>query len=213
MINKFRDRAQAGQMLAQKLAAYNRPEVIVLGLPRGGVPVAYEIAKALQVPLDVCIVRKLGLPGHKELAMGAIASDGVRVLNYDIISNLGISSKTIDEVAARELRELQRRDHVYRGQRPPPDLQHHIIILVDDGIATGSTIRAAIAILKQELPKQIIVAVPVAPPDIYKQLKTEVDEVVCLIQPEQLYAVGIWYDNFSQITEERQRAGGRRQEE
>jgi putative phosphoribosyl transferase len=213
MINKFHDRAQAGQMLAQKLAAYNRPEVIVLGLPRGGVPVAYEIAKALQVPLDVCIVRKLGLPGHKELAMGAIASDGVRVLNYDIISNLGISSKTIDEVAARELRELQRRDHVYRGQRPPPDLQHHIIILVDDGIATGSTIRAAIAILKQELPKQIIVAVPVAPPDIYKQLKTEVDEVVCLIQPEQLYAVGIWYDNFSQITEERQRAGGRRQEE
>jgi putative phosphoribosyl transferase len=205
MTNKFRDRAQAGQMLAQKLTAYNRPEVIVLGLPRGGVPVAYEIAKALHVPLDVCIVRKLGLPGHKELAMGAIASDGVRVLNYDVISNLNISSKTIDEVAARELRELQCRDHIYRGQRLPPNLQHQTIILVDDGIATGSTIRAAIAILKQEQPKQIIVAIPVAPPDICKQLKTEVDEVVCLIQPKPMYAVAIWYDNFSQITDEQVR--------
>ncbi|MUG93631.1 phosphoribosyltransferase [Scytonema sp. UIC 10036] len=205
MMNKLRDRAQAGQMLAQKLSAYNRPEVIVLGLPRGGVLVAYEVAKALHVPLDVCIVRKLGLPGHKELAIGAIASDGVRVLNYDVISHLNISSKTIDEVAARELRELQRRDHTYRGQRPLPDLRHHTIILVDDGIATGSTIRAAIAVLKQEQPKQIIVAVPVAPPDICKQLKTEVDEVVCLIQPEPMYTIAIWYDHFSQITDEQVR--------
>jgi putative phosphoribosyl transferase len=205
MTNKFRNRTQAGQMLAQKLTVYNRPEVIVLGLPRGGVAVAYEIAKVLDAPLDVCIVRKLGLPGHKELAMGAIASDGVRVLNYDVVSNFNISSKTIDEVAARELRELQRRDHIYRGQRPPPNLQHQTIILVDDGIATGSTIRAAIAVIKQEQPKQIIVAVPVAPPDICKQLKTEVDEVVCLIQPKPMYDVAIWYDNFSQITDEQVR--------
>ncbi len=203
MLWKLHDRTQAGQMLAKKLTAYaNRADVLVLGLPRGGVPVAYEVAKALNVPLDVCIVRKFAVPSHKELAMGAIASDGVRVLNFDIISDFGISSKMIDAVAAKELRELQRRDHMYRGNRPSPDLRHRTIILVDDGIATGSTIRAAISILQLEQPAKIIVAVPVAPPDVYKELKTEVDEIVCLMTPEPFYTVELWYDNFSQTTDE-----------
>jgi putative phosphoribosyl transferase len=203
MTIRLRNRTEAGQMLASLLTDYaNRPDVLVLGLPRGGVPVAFEVAKALNVPLDICLVRKLGVPGHKELAMGAIASGGIRVLNYDVVSWLGISSNTIDEVAAKEQRELERRDRVYRGDRPQSDVSNRTIILVDDGIATGSTMRAAIAILQQQQPEQIVVAVPVAPAQTCKELKSEVDKVVCLMTPEPFYAIGLWYENFEQTTDE-----------
>jgi putative phosphoribosyl transferase len=202
-IAKFVDRTEAGQLLAAKLKPYaNRSDVIVLGLPRGGVPVAFEVAKALDLPLDICLVRKLGVPGHKELAMGAIASDGVRVLNYDIVCGLGISSQKIDEVAARELRELQRRDRAYRGDRPSPNLKDRTVILVDDGIATGASMRAAIAVLREEQPQSIIVATPVAPSLTCEKLKTEVDQVVCLTMPEPFYAIAFWYDYFPQTTDE-----------
>lgn len=200
---RFQNRTEAGQQLAIRLKAYtDRPEVIVLGLPRGGVPVAYEVAKALHSPLDICLVRKLGVPGHKELAMGAIASGGVRILNYDVISWLGITGKTIDEVAARELKELQRRDRTYRGNRPQLDVRNRIVILVDDGIATGSTMQAAISLLKPQNPSYLVVAVPVAPPETCKALRTVVDDVVCLITPETFYAIGLWYEDFSQTTDE-----------
>ncbi len=202
-IAKFVDRREAGQILATKLKAFaKRTDVIVLGLPRGGIPVAFEVAKALYLPLDVCLVRKLGVPGHKELAMGAIASDGVRVLNYDIVSTLGISSNKIDEVAAKELRELQRRDRVYRGDRPSPNLKDCTVILVDDGIATGASMRAAITVLRDEQPRSIIVAIPVASSSICDELRAEVDKLVCLITPEPFYSVGLWYDYFSQTTDE-----------
>jgi putative phosphoribosyl transferase len=202
-IAKFVDRTEAGQILATKLKAYaKRTDTIVLGLPRGGIPVAFEVARALHLPLDICLVRKLGVPGHKELAMGAIASDGVRVLNYDVISQLGISSKTIDEVAAKELRELQRRDRLYRGDRPSPNLKDSTVILVDDGIATGASIRAAIAVIQEEQPQSIIVAIPVAPSSTCDELRDEVDKVVCLMTPEPFYSVGLWYDYFTQTTDE-----------
>lgn len=202
-ITKFLDRTEAGQLLATKLKLYaNRSDVIVLGLPRGGVPVAFEVAKALHLPLDICLVRKLGVPGHKELAMGAIASDGVRVLNYDIVSDLGISSRKIDEVAAKELRELQRSDRAYRGDRPLPNLQDRTIILVDDGIATGASIRAAIAVLRAEQPQSIIVAIPVVPSSTCEELKAEVDRVVYLMMPEPFYEIAFWYDYFPQTTDE-----------
>lgn len=202
-IAKFVDRTEAGQLLAIALKAYaKRADVIVLGLPRGGIPVAFEVAKALHLPLDICLVRKLGVPGHKELAMGAIASDGVRVLNYDIVSSLGISSHKIDEIAAKELRELQRRDRVYRGDRPSPNLKDRTVILVDDGIATGASMRAAIAVLREEQPQSIIVAIPVAPSSICDELRAEVDKIVCLMTPEPFYAIGLWYDYFTQTTDE-----------
>jgi putative phosphoribosyl transferase len=203
VMTRFRNRIEAGEQLARRLTQYaNRPDVMVLGLPRGGVPVAFEVAKALNAPLDICLVRKLGVPGHKELAMGAIASGGVRVLNYDILAWLGISGKTIDEVAARELRELQRRDRAYRGERPQPDIHNQVIILVDDGLATGATVRAAIAVLKSQRPQKIVVAVPVAPTDTCDELREEVEEVVCLMTPEPFYAIGLWYENFAQTTDE-----------
>jgi putative phosphoribosyl transferase len=203
MIKRFQNRRQAGKLLAANLTAYaNRPDVLVLGLPCGGVPVASEVAKALNVPLDICLVRKLGVPGHKELAMGAMGSDGVRVLNYDVVSYLGISSHKIDEVAAKELRELQRREHIYRGIRPLPEIKNHTIILVDDGLATGATMRAAIAVLKQEHPQSIIVAVPVAPRSLCEELKAEVDKVECLTMPDPFYSVSLWYDDFSQTSDE-----------
>jgi putative phosphoribosyl transferase len=200
---RLQDRTEAGQRLAALLKPYaNQTDVLVLGLPRGGVPVAFEVAKALNAPLDICLVRKLGVPGHKELAMGAIGSGGVRVLNYEVIGWLGISSRMIDEVAAKELKELQRRDRAYRGDRPQPEVRDRTVILVDDGLATGSTMRAAIAVLKPQQPKRMIVAVPVAPPDVYDQLKTEVDQVVCVMKPEPFYAIGLWYENFAQTTDQ-----------
>ena len=200
---KFQNREEAGQQLALKLLKFaERSDVLVLGLPRGGVPVAYEIAKALHVPLDICLVRKLGVPRHKELAMGAIAAGGVRVLNYDIISWLGISSKTIEHIAAIELKELQRRDRFYRGDQTQPKIRDQTIILVDDGLATGSTMRAAISVIKPQQPAYLVVAVPVSPSQTYQILKAEVDEAICLIKPDNFYAIGVWYEDFTQVSDE-----------
>jgi putative phosphoribosyl transferase len=199
---RFRDRTEAGQHLAAALSTYtNHSDVLVIGLPRGGVVVAAEVAKALHAPLDICLVRKLGVPGHRELAMGAIASGGVRVLNDDVLSRLKISSKAINEVAARELRELQRRDLLYRGDRPSPEVCDRTVILVDDGLATGSTMRAAIRVIKERHPQRLVVAVPVAAPDIFKEMKGIVDEVVCIMTQDPLYAIGCWYENFAQTTD------------
>jgi putative phosphoribosyl transferase len=203
MTRQFRNRTEAGQLLAKRLTTYaNRSDVLVLALPRGGVPVAYEVATALNVPLDICLVRKLGLPGNKELAMGAIAMGGVMVLNDEVVRSLNISQATIEKVAASEQEELERRDRAYRGDRPPPDVRGRMIILIDDGIATGSTLRAAIATLKQQQPQSIIVAVPVAPLSTYNELKAEVDKVVSLVTPESFYSISVWYDDFTQTTDE-----------
>lgn len=202
MIGQLRNRIEAGQLLAEKLTAYaNRPDAIVLGLPRGGVPVAFELAKALNLPLDICLVRKLGVPGHEELAMGAIGWGEVVTINEDVVKWLNISQETIAKVAQQEKQELQRRDRLYRGNRPIPDVQHRTVILVDDGIATGSTLRAAIATLRQQEPDRIVVAAPVAPPVICDRLQAEVDEVVCLMMPEALSAISCWYEDFSQTTD------------
>jgi predicted phosphoribosyltransferase len=199
----FRDRRDAGRLLAAKLAAYaNRPDVLVLALPRGGVPVAYEVARALKAALDVFIVRKLGLPGHEEFAMGAVASGGVRVLNDQIVDEFGIPEYVIDRVAAREQQELARRERLYRGDRPVPDVRGRTVILVDDGLATGATMHAAIRALQQQQPARIVVAVPVAAPETCEQLKAEVDEVICAVTPRPFRAVGLWYRDFSQTTDE-----------
>jgi putative phosphoribosyl transferase len=199
----FRDRSEAGRQLAVRLAQYaERPDVLVLALPRGGVPVGYEVARALHVPLDVFIVRKLGVPGHEELAMGAVASGGVRVLNDTVVRGLGIPDYVVDAVASWEQQELQRREQLYRGRRPPPDVRGKTLILVDDGLATGSTMLAAVRALRQLGPARIVVAVPVAAPDTCDLLKAEVDEVVCAVTPEPFYAVGLWYRNFSQTMDE-----------
>jgi putative phosphoribosyl transferase len=204
---QFRNRAEAGYLLAQKLMTYAyRPDVWVLGLPRGGVPVAFEVAKALQVPMDIWLVRKLGVPTQKELAMGAIAMGGVRVLNHEVVRWLGISDAVIDKVAAQEQQELERRNQVYRSNRPAPDLRNRTIILVDDGLATGSTMHAAIASLRVRQPDRIVVAVPIAPSSIYRDFKYEVDEIVCLQTPESFYAIGAWYVDFSQTTDQEVRA-------
>lgn len=202
MNEQLRNRTEAGQLLAKKLTVYaNRSDVIVLGLPRGGVPVAFEVAQALNIPLDICLVRKLGVPGQEELAMGAIGWGDVIAINEDVVNWLGISKDTIDRVTRKERKELQRRDRLYRGDRPIPDVRHRTVILVDDGIATGSTIRAAIATLRQQQPDQIVVAVPVASPLICHQLKAEVDQVVCLITPVSLSSISLWYKDFSQTTD------------
>ncbi|MBD2525802.1 phosphoribosyltransferase [Nostoc sp. FACHB-133] len=202
MWQKFRNRTEAGKLLAARLTEYaNRSDVLVLGLPRGGVPVAFEVARTLDAPLDVCLVRKLGVPGHKELAMGAIATGGVHVLNENVVDWLRIPQATIDEVAAIEMRELERRNLAYRGNHPLPKVKNHTIILVDDGIATGATIRAAIATLKKQQPRELVVAVPVAAASTCEELQAEVDKVVCVMIPEDLYAIGIWYENFEQITD------------
>jgi predicted phosphoribosyltransferase len=192
-----------GQLLAKKLTTYaNRSDVIVLGLPRGGVPVAFEIAKKLNLPLDICLVRKLGVPGREELAMGAIASGGVRVINRDVVGWLHLPPQVIEGVAVEEQRELERRDRAYRGDRPLPRIKNQTIILVDDGIATGSTLRAAIGVLKQQEPKEIIIAVPVAADATCEELRTEVDKIVCLLKPEFLHSISLWYEDFSQTTDE-----------
>jgi predicted phosphoribosyltransferase len=199
---QFTDRKHAGQALASKLGHYaDKPDVIVLGLPRGGVPVAYEVAQALHAPLDVFIVRKLGVPGHEEYAMGAIASGGIRVMNPDMVG-LGIPSSAIESVTAREQRELERREQLYRGDRSPLDLKDRIVILVDDGLATGSTMRAAATAVKQQGPKRIVVAVPVAAIDTCNDFRREVDEVVCAVTPEPFRAVGLWYENFMQTNDD-----------
>lgn len=203
----IRDRTVAGQALARLLTAYRqRPDVIVLALPRGGVPVAYEIASALQVRLDLMLVRKLGVPGHAELAMGAIASGGVRVLNRDVLASLHIDGATVDAVAARESLELQRRDRAYRGERPPPVLDGQQVILVDDGLATGATMQAAIEAVRQHSPARVVVAVPVAPPDSVALLRRQVDEVICPFTPEMFIAIGRWYVDFSQTSDQQVQA-------
>jgi predicted phosphoribosyltransferase len=198
----FLNRHEAGRRLAERLAAYaNQPDVIVLGLPRGGVPVAYEVARALDAPLDVFLVRKLGVPGHEELAMGAIATGGAQLLNEDVIQTLRVTPSEIQRVIDAEERELQRREREYRGNRPPPDVAGHTVILVDDGLATGATMRVAVAALREERPARIVVAVPVAAPETCDALRTEADDVVCASTPEPFYAVGLWYDNFEQTTD------------
>ena len=200
---RFRNRIDAGRRLAEKLAAYaNRSDVLVLGLPRGGVPVGFEVARALGAPLDVFLVRKLGVPGYEELAMGAVASGGGRVLNDEIVRGLGISEHEIDAAVARELEELARREQLYRGDRPPPDIEGRTVILVDDGLATGATMRAASQALRQQHPARIVVGVPTASPDTCEALKAEADNVVCAMTPEPFFAVSHWYEDFTQTTDD-----------
>ncbi|NJR39331.1 MAG: phosphoribosyltransferase [Leptolyngbyaceae cyanobacterium CSU_1_4] len=203
MKQRFHDRTEAGKLLAAQLGEYaDRLDVWVLGLPRGGVPVAYEIAQALNLPLDVCLVRKLGVPGQPELAMGAIAAGNVRVLNPEILESIRISRLALQQVIDSEQQELERRDRTYRENRPEPDVQGKTVILVDDGIATGSTLRAAIATLRPKNPQEIVVAVPVAPLSTCEALKEIVDKIVCLTLPERLNAIGMWYVDFSQTSDQ-----------
>ena len=199
----FQNRRQAGQQLAVSLEEYaNRSDVLVLALPRGGVPVGYELAKALRVPLDVFVVRKLGVPGQEELAMGAIAPGGIRILNAEVVRHLGIPERVIAAVAAAEQKELERRNQMYRDARPVPAVQGRTVILVDDGLATGSTMRAAVAALRQQRPAKIVVAVPVAAASTCEELKLEVDKIVCGLTPDPFHGVGEWYEDFSQTTDE-----------
>jgi predicted phosphoribosyltransferase len=199
----YRDRTDAGRQLATKLTNYaRRADVTVLALPRGGVPVAFEVAAALHAPLDVFIVRKLGVPGHEEFAMGPIATGGVRVLDDDALRFLGVSRAAIEQVTAAEQRELERRERVYRGDRPPPDVSGRTVILVDDGLATGSTMRAAVEALRREGAARVVVAVPIAPPETCDAFREIVDDIVCARTPEPFHAVGRWYLNFSQTMDD-----------
>lgn len=199
----FTDRRDAGRQLAAKLGHYRgRQDVIVLGLPRGGVPVAYEIARALRAPLDVFLVRKLGVPGHAELALGAIASGGVRVLNDDVIEWYGLTERTIEQVAAEEQEELSRRERAYRRDRAPLDLRGRTVVLVDDGLATGSTMKAAVKAVRTLAPARVVVAVPVGASDTCRDLEALADEVVCAHMPEPFSAVGLWYRDFAQTTDD-----------
>ena len=199
----FQDRRDAGRQLAAELSDYaGRRDVIVLALPRGGVPVAFEVAKALGAPLDLFLVRKVGVPGHEELAMGAIASGAVRVVNEDVVRELGIPKSLFDAVAAEELQELERRERAYRDDRPAPDVHGKTVILVDDGLATGSSMRAAVAALRRLGPVKIVVAVPVAAPEVCAEFQDVADGVVCAQTPPSFRAVGLWYEDFSQTTDE-----------
>ena len=201
--HRFSDRREAGRVLGERLKDYkDRADVVVLALPRGGVPVAYEVAEELHAPLDVFIVRKLGVPGHEELAMGAIASGGVRVLNEEIVSQLGLPGAAIDRIAQRELEELKRREREYRDDQPPPDVRGKTVILIDDGLATGSTMRAAAMALRRMNPAKLVIAVPAAAPETCEAFRDEVDEVICAITPDPFYAVGVWYEDFSQTSDE-----------
>src|SRR6059058_4939039 len=203
MERAFPNRTEAGRLLAGRLVKYaGRNDVIVLGLPRGGVPVAYEVAKRLGVPLDVFIVRKLGVPGFEELAAGAIASGGVRVLNQDVMRALPNANETIESITARETAELERREQSYRDGRPAPELRNRVVILVDDGLATGATMRAAVAALRQRGVAKIVVAAPVGAPDTCRELEQEADETICAIAPEFFQAVGQYYEDFSQTSDE-----------
>ena len=203
MEGAFPNRAEAGRFLATKLSKYSgRDDVIVLGLPRGGVPVAFEVAQSLRVPLDVFIVRKLGVPGFEELAAGAIASGGVRVLNPDVVNALPNAGEIIESVTQRETAELERREHEYRNGRPAPEITGRTVILIDDGLATGATMRAAVKALRQRGAVRIVVAVPVGPPDTCKEFEDVADEVVCASAPEFFQAVGQYYDDFSQTSDD-----------
>jgi len=200
---RFRDRAEAGRLLAELLQGYaGRDDVVVLALPRGGVPVGYEVAKALGAPLDVFAVRKLGVPGREELAMGAIASGGLLVLDRHLISSLGISNSEIQRAVAAELRELDRREAAYRGGRGPPELTGKTVILVDDGLATGATMRAAALAVRERRPARVVVAVPVAAAQTCDEFRDDVDEIVCAVTPSPFHAVGVWYEDFSQTSDE-----------
>ena len=197
------DREIAGKALAEELSDWrDRDDVIVLALPRGGVPVAYEIATHLHARLDVLIVRKLGVPVHRELAMGAIASGGIRVMNEDVVRSYRVRPEEIETVAATELGELERRAKVYRGERPWPKLAHHCVILVDDGVATGATMFAAIDAVRAQHAAKVIVAIPVAPADTVSRLEASADQVVCLAIPEPFYAIGQWYQRFNQVSDD-----------
>ena len=200
---RFRNRIEAGRLLAERLRAYGgRDDVVVLGLPHGGVPIAFEIARDLEAPLDVFLVRKLGVPGHEEVALGAIATGGMRVLNKELIESLNIPPEWIEAIDAKERRELERRERLYRADRPPPDLAGKTVVLVDDGLATGSTMLAAVHAIREDDPARIVVAVPVAAPDVCAALRAVADEVVCLRTPQPFRAVGLWYDDFSQTTDD-----------
>lgn len=199
----YADRRDAGKDLAARLQKYaGHTDVIVLALPRGGVPVGYEVAEALGFPLDVFLVRKLGTPGHRELAMGAIASGGIRVLNHDVIDALGITGDQIDRVAREEEQELQRREAFYKGEQPPPPLENRTVILVDDGLATGSSMRAAVEAVRQRRPSRVIVAVPVGARETCEALGVHADEVVCARTPHPFSAVGLWYGDFEQTSDD-----------
>lgn len=199
---RFENRSEAGAVLAAELMDYaDRDDVLVLGLPRGGVPVAYQVARTLRVPLDVLVVRKIGAPGHEELAIGAIASGGRVVLSQDLIAALGVSPAQLEAIVRREQAELARRERTYRGDRPLPDLRGRTVILVDDGLATGSTMRAAVAAVRQQAPARIVVAAPVAAAQTCDEFRNEVDEVVCPLTPPYFQAVGQWYEDFGQTTD------------
>lgn len=201
--NRFENREQAGEMLAQHLSAYaGRTDAIVLALPRGGVPVGYVVAKHLQLPLDVFLVRKLGMPGHEEFAMGAISSGGTRFLQEDVVHSYGISERVIDTVAQGELLELERQEKLYRAGRPPLELAKRVVILVDDGLATGSTMKAAALAVRKANPAKIIVAVPVGAAESFEKLRSDVDDIICLRTPDPFYAVGTWYENFTQTSDD-----------
>lgn len=203
MWSTFRDRREAGQRLAEALLPYaSSNRVIVLGLPRGGVPVAFEVARRLGAPLDVCIVRKLGVPGHEELAMGAIASGGIRLINEEVVDAYAVSDAQIAAVTEAEQRELERRERLYRDNRPLPPLRDRTVILVDDGLATGATMRVAVLALRYEAPARIVVAVPVAAAETCDDFREIVDDIVCAETPWPFYAVGVWYEDFTQTTDD-----------
>jgi predicted phosphoribosyltransferase len=204
---RFADRRDAGRVLAAALGHHaGREDTVALGLPRGGVPVAYEVARALRAPLDVFLVRKLGVPGHEELAMGAIASGAVMVLNEDVVKSAAIERAEIELVAARELQTLRRREDAYRGARAPIDVTGRVAIVVDDGLATGATMRAAVTALRERGAGSIVVAVPTAPRETCAALRREVEEVVCVITPDPFMAVGLWYRDFTPVSEDEVRA-------
>lgn len=202
-LGHFRDRTEAGCLLAAQLTDYaNHPDVVVLGLPRGGVPVAFEVAEALNVPLDVCLVRKLGVPGRPELAMGAIAEGETITVNSEIVTFCDVGEPAFEQVLAQEKQELKRRECLYRPYRPRLNLRDRIVILIDDGVATGSTLQAALETIRLQYPKTIIIAVPVAAPATFNELETQVDQVVCLITPQPLYSISCWYQDFSQTSDQ-----------
>lgn len=199
----YQDRFDAGRQLATRLQEYaDRPDVLILALPRGGVPVAFAVASILHVPLDVFLVRKLGVPGQEELAMGAIATGNVQVLNQEVVQALHLSEQTIERIAQEEQRELIRRERLYRDNRPPPELRHRTVILIDDGLATGASMRAAARAVRQQGPVRLVVAVPVAAPPVCKEFQAEADEVICAFTPEPFYGVGQWYHKFAQTSDQ-----------